>query len=293
MLKCPELEAFVVKDMYHSNGLEFISLNGGLSLQPIEKYESVLADNLLVLTQICKQSKEYYPGVQMAYLGPDMLELLRGPSKFLKVKVCNLIGQMCKHSDFFYSELREANIFPEMIQLCSDQDKVVKKASSFAIGNAAYYSSSLYPDLSPAIGHIVLLLKDKDERIKTNSIGTISNLTRNSDCLVPELLKHLVFEPVTPKVLVGAPISNIEKVYKTPAPDFELSQLRIYQKDIYRPKQDSSPQVIIAVEGEGMIINNSIQVPFKQGESFFIEANVPYKILPKSDALLFKARVPV
>ena len=192
MLKCPELEAFVVKDMYHSNGLEFISLNGGLSLQPIEKYESVLADNLLVLTQICKQSKEYYPGVQMAYLGPDMLELLRGPSKFLKVKVCNLIGQMCKHSDFFYSELREANIFPEMIQLCSDQDKVVKKASSFAIGNAAYYSSSLYPDLSPAIGHIVLLLKDKDERIKTNSIGTISNLTRNSDCLVPEILKHQI-----------------------------------------------------------------------------------------------------
>lgn len=110
---------------------------------------------------------------------------------------------------------------------------------------------------------------------------------------VPELLKHLVFEPVTPKVLVGAPISNIEKVYKTAAPDFELSQLKILQKDIYRPKQDASPQIIIAVEGEGMIINSSIQLPFKQGESFFIEANVPYKILPKSDALLFKARIPI
>ena len=190
MLKCSELEAFVVKDMYHSNGLEFISLNGGLALKPIEKYESVLADNLLVFTQICKQSKEYYPGVQMAYLGPDLLALLQGPSKFLKVKVCNLIGQMCKNSDFFYSELREAQIFPEMIRLCSDPDKVVKKAASFAIGNAAFYSSSLYPSLAPAIAHIVLLLNDKDDRIKTNSIGTISNLIRNSDYLVPEILKH-------------------------------------------------------------------------------------------------------
>lgn len=194
MLKCGELESFVVKDMYHSNGLEFIMLNGGLSLQPIEKYEAVLADNLLVLTQICKQSKEYYPGIQMVCIGQDLLALLRGPSKFLKVKVCNLIGQMCKHSDFFYSELRDADIFPEMIKLCCDSDKVVKKASSFAIGNAAYYSSSLYRTLAPAIQHIVVLLNDPDERIKTNSIGTISNLTRNSDCLVPEIMEHRIPE---------------------------------------------------------------------------------------------------
>jgi fused-like protein len=189
-----ELESFVVKDMYHSNGLEFIMLNGGLSLHPIENHESILADNLLVLTQICKQSKEYYPGIQMVCIGPDLLALLKGPSKFLKVKVCNLIGQMCKHSDFFYEELKEADIFPEMIKLCCDQDKVVKKASSFAIGNAAYYSSSLYRTLEPAIEKIVVLLQDPDERIKTNSIGTISNLTRNSDCLVPEMMEHRIPE---------------------------------------------------------------------------------------------------
>ena len=192
MLKCPELESFVVKDMYHSNGIEFITLNGGLSLRPISKFESVLADNLLVLTQICKDSEEYYPGVQMSCLGPDLLTLLQGNSKLLKVKVCNLIGQMCKHSDFFYAELKEANIFPEMIKFCSDSDTVVKKASSFAIGNAAYYSSFLYPTLAPAIKPIVLLLKDADERIKTNSIGTLSNLTRNSDCLVSEIIDNKI-----------------------------------------------------------------------------------------------------
>ena len=192
MLKCPDLENFVVKDMYQSGGLEFINLNGGLSLQPIKDFESVLADNLLVLTQICKQSKEYYPGVQALDIGLDLLNLLQGHSKFLKVKVCNLIGQMCKHSDFFYLELNKAHIFPEMIKLCGDNDKVVKKASSFAIGNAAYYSDTLYSTLAPAIQHIVILLQDSDERIKTNSIGTISNLTRNSNKLVPEILAQQI-----------------------------------------------------------------------------------------------------
>lgn len=110
---------------------------------------------------------------------------------------------------------------------------------------------------------------------------------------VPELLKHLVFEPVEPKILVGAPISTIEKVYKTPAPDFELSQLKLSKRDVYRPKQDASPQVIISIEGEAVIIGNSKEVSLKQGTSVFVEANTPYKILPKGEALLFKARVPV
>lgn len=198
MLKCPELESFVVKDLYFSGGLEFINLNGGLGYFLTKEHENVLADNLLILTQICKQSKDYYVGVQTLSLGDDLLRLLKSPNKFIKVKVCNLIGQMCKHSSFFYKELRDARVFPQMIKLCADEDKVVKKASSFAIGNAAYYSDTLYDTLAPAVQKIVILLKDPDERIKTNSIGTISNLTRNSNRLVGEILEHEV-----PKIFIN------------------------------------------------------------------------------------------
>lgn len=194
MLKCPELECFVVKDLYFSGGLEFINLNGGLGYFLTKEHDNVLADNLLILTQICKQSKDYYAGVQTLNLGPDLLRLLKSPNKFIKVKVCNLIGQMCKHSSFFYKELKEARVFPQMTRLCADEDKVVKKASSFAIGNAAYYSDTLYDTLAPAVEKIVMLLKDPDERIKTNSIGTISNLTRNSKRLVGEILEYDVPE---------------------------------------------------------------------------------------------------
>lgn len=190
MLKCPDLEEFVVKDLFNSGGLEFLILNGALSLSPINEFESVLADNLLVLTQTCKINKQFYSSIQIMNICPDLTRILRFDNKFLKIKVCNLIGQMCKHSDFFYSDLKKANVFPEMIKLCHEEDLVVKKASSFAIGNAAYYSDYLYDILADAIPPIVLLLKHKDDRIKTNSIGTISNLTRNSDILVNDIIEN-------------------------------------------------------------------------------------------------------
>jgi fused-like protein len=184
------MEEFVVKDLFYSGGLEFITLNGGLSLSPINKYEAILTDNLLILTQTCKLSKEFYPGIELLDPFNDLTRILQGPNEFLKIKVCNLVGQMCKHSDYFYRHLQQSGVFSEMIKLCDYQDIVLKKAISFAIGNAAYYSDYLYNDLVPFIFYIVRLLSDQDDRVKTNSIGTISNLTRNSNSLVGEIINN-------------------------------------------------------------------------------------------------------
>lgn len=211
MLKCPELEEFVVKDLFNSGGLEFITLNGALSLNPINQYEAVLADNLLVLTQTCKVNKSYYPSIQLMNICPDLARILRYNNKFLKIKVCNLVGQMCKHSDFFYEDLEKAGVFPEMIKLCEDSDPIIKKASSFAIGNAAYYSDYLYPTLRDAIPPIVKLLKNEDERIKTNSIGTISNLTRNSNILADDIIENDVPE-IFVYILLSDPSVSVKKL---------------------------------------------------------------------------------
>ena len=110
---------------------------------------------------------------------------------------------------------------------------------------------------------------------------------------VPELMTHLNFEPVTPKILVGSPISSTEKVFKTSAPDFELSQIKLDKGQIYRIEKHASVQIIIVIEGEGAILGGSKELTIKKGEIFLIEANTPYKILPKQEALTFKAKVPV
>ncbi len=110
---------------------------------------------------------------------------------------------------------------------------------------------------------------------------------------VPELMAHLVFDPVSPKILVGSPISATEKVFKTTAPDFELSQIKLDKGQIYRIEKHPSVQIIIIIEGEGAILGGGKELTIKKGEIFLIEANTPYKILPKQEALVFKAKVPV
>jgi len=134
--------------------------------------------------------------------------------------------------------------------------------------------------------------------------GTNVELMANSDNVfrggltqkhinVPELLKHLNFEPVTPKILKGVPISALEKVFKTPSPDFELSQIKLPKGKIYRPKNYPSVQIFIVLEGEGAVLGLNNQLLLKPGDIFLVEANTPCKIMPKYDALIFKATIPV
>jgi len=110
---------------------------------------------------------------------------------------------------------------------------------------------------------------------------------------VTELLKHLDFKPILPKILKGVPISALEKVFKTPTPDFELSQIKLPKGNIYRPKNYPSVQIFIVIEGEGAVLGLNNQLLLKPGDIFLVEANTPCKIMPKNDVLIFKAKVPV
>ena len=109
---------------------------------------------------------------------------------------------------------------------------------------------------------------------------------------VPELLKHLVFESVTPKILKGTVISSVEKVFKTPAPDFELSQISLSKAQIYRSTQTTSAATVIVMEGTATVQFDNQQLIFKKGDSFFVAANTSFTIRTKAETLLFKAAVP-
>lgn len=134
--------------------------------------------------------------------------------------------------------------------------------------------------------------------------GTNVELMANSDNVfrggltqkhinVPELLKHLNFDAITPKILKGVPISALEKVFKTPTPDFELSQIKLPKGNIYRPKNHPSVQIFIVIEGEGAALGLNNQLTLKAGDIFLVEANTPCKIMPRYDTLIFKAKIPV
>ncbi len=109
---------------------------------------------------------------------------------------------------------------------------------------------------------------------------------------VSELLAHLVFEAITPKILKGTQISEVEKVFKTPAPDFELSEIKINKNNTYRSTQTTSAETLIIMEGAAMINFAGKSLSFTKGASFFVEANTSYTIKTEDICLLFKAKVP-
>ena len=65
--------------------------------------------------------------------------------------------------------------------MCNSDDKVAKKYACIALGNAGFHDSSLYSHLKMAIPVLVSLLKDNDEKTRSNAAAALGNLVRNSD----------------------------------------------------------------------------------------------------------------
>ncbi|MGB0985251.1 MAG: mannose-6-phosphate isomerase, class I, partial [Saprospiraceae bacterium] len=105
---------------------------------------------------------------------------------------------------------------------------------------------------------------------------------------VNELLKHLFFEPVTPNIMKGDIISEFERVYKTVAPDFEVSRVYMEKDKIYQHKNFNSAEIVIFIEGSAMVND----ILYKRGDSFFAPANTDYSIKSNETTAMYKAYVP-
>lgn len=109
---------------------------------------------------------------------------------------------------------------------------------------------------------------------------------------VKELLTHLVFDEVTPQILEGEEASDTERVYKTPAPDFELSKIDIDKGQIHQRSSVAAPEIVIVIDGEATVECEEATYTFSKGEIFFAPAEVYYTITGIG-ATLFKASVPL
>ena len=109
---------------------------------------------------------------------------------------------------------------------------------------------------------------------------------------VSELLKHVIFEETKPKILKGNTLgNNIEQVYRTPAPDFELSSLNIGLEDEYSGEA-SSIEIYIVMEGQAEVKENKTSIALKKGDSFMALSEAKFKISSPDKAILYKATTP-
>jgi mannose-6-phosphate isomerase len=107
---------------------------------------------------------------------------------------------------------------------------------------------------------------------------------------IPELLKHIKFEGVTPNVMKGDDRRDGEKKYPCPVEDFGISRIELEQSQAYKGTAVSF-EIIAVMQGE-MKINGTNSLTAKKGEAVAIVCGETYNISTSSHLLAYKAFVP-
>lgn len=107
---------------------------------------------------------------------------------------------------------------------------------------------------------------------------------------VPELMKHTIFEPVTPNILQGENRGSYEKMYACPVPDFDISKIQLSVGNTYTALS-ASPEIYIAINGGAVVNGSHTNISIKQGECFIVFPNENYSITASGNCELYKAYV--
>lgn len=103
---------------------------------------------------------------------------------------------------------------------------------------------------------------------------------------VPQLLKHLSFEPVVPKVIQGEPQSAAEWAYPTPAEDFQLSRIALPEGASYESPAAATAQIALLLSGEAELSTGQV---FRRGEAFFVPAGTAYRLTARREVAIYRA----
>lgn len=109
---------------------------------------------------------------------------------------------------------------------------------------------------------------------------------------VPELLKHVAFEPTIPIILTGELQSDgLERIYKSIAPDFELSQIQLSKEKRYKHTSRTA-QILIVIQGNAVVKENLNEIKLQKGEAVFVSYDSSYIIESDTESVLYKATAP-
>lgn len=135
-------------------------------------------------------------------------------------------------------------------------------------------------------------LEGQNIEIMANSDNVLRGGLTPKHVDVPELLKHVRFEATVPEIIEGIPSGNQhETVFKTPAKDFELSEIRLKKGEKFT-SAIQSPDIFLVLTGEIEIQGEGGNFKRNGGESFFAAAGSELKIEAGSDAVIYHASVP-
>ncbi|MFM9908089.1 MAG: mannose-6-phosphate isomerase, class I [Chitinophagaceae bacterium] len=136
-------------------------------------------------------------------------------------------------------------------------------------------------------------LEGQNLEIMANSDNVLRGGLTTKKVDVPELLKHVLFESVDPKIIIGQPIVNgIDDVFVTPANDFELRRLQL-KADLVTQLNCHTAEIFLVTEGGVDVREGNERIKLQKGECFFGIAGATIQLkASKEGSIIFKATVP-
>jgi mannose-6-phosphate isomerase len=135
-------------------------------------------------------------------------------------------------------------------------------------------------------------LEGQNVEIMANSDNVLRGGLTPKHVDVPELLKHIRFEATHPHILPEDYGPGRIAVFKTPAPDFELSKISLMKGELLTIKAHSA-EVFIVMEGKTGVIEAGGE-PFsrKRGDAFLAFNQAKFELNAQEDTIIYRAAVP-
>ncbi len=111
---------------------------------------------------------------------------------------------------------------------------------------------------------------------------------------VAELLRVLVFEERTARILTPRPTANGERLYECPAREFVLSTITVVSETPYLSSAERSVEILLCTAGGGKITDQGTheEIAFPKGRAVLVPAAVRGYLL-QGEAVFYKAAVPM
>jgi mannose-6-phosphate isomerase len=111
---------------------------------------------------------------------------------------------------------------------------------------------------------------------------------------VPELLSILTFEGGTPEILDGHPVSAQERVYRTPAEEFELRRIALPAHSRYAGEANYGPKALLVLHGSAALTAAKRDVPLGRGSIILAPSGTDFVLDTRADDLVvFQAGLPL
>ncbi len=134
-------------------------------------------------------------------------------------------------------------------------------------------------------------LEGQNVEIMANSDNVLRGGLTPKHVDVPELMKHVVFEPVEPNIIRGIPAGAAETKFPTPAPDFELSCIRLAKDQAYTIKTGTT-DILFVLSGEITVTSGGKTLQLSRGGGFVAFAGAEINLSAASTAEVYRASVP-